>query len=112
MVEAEGKKKGGCCGGGGSSKQPATTAKTDQRIRMQTKSGKGVAQGSSTRGRKLDRTIEAKIILLGESGVGKSSIALRYCVERFDEIQDTTIGAAYLSKSVKVPIPNDPSGLE
>ena len=70
--------------------------------------------GSKPAGRpaRLDRNIEAKIILLGESGVGKSSIALRFCVDRFDEIQDATIGAAYLPKTVKLPIPGDPRGAE
>jgi GTPase SAR1 family protein len=61
----------------------------------------------SDRRRRGDRNIEAKIILLGDSGVGKSSIALRYCQDRFDEIQDATIGAAYLLKQVTVtPVDN------
>lgn len=71
-------------------------------------SGKGAKTGSAAGGsrpRRLEKNIEAKIILLGESGVGKSSIALRYCVDRFDEIQDATIGAAYLPKTVKLPLP-------
>jgi small GTP-binding protein len=28
--------------------------------------------------------------------VGKSSIALRFCQDRFDEVHDVTIGGAYL----------------
>ena len=40
--------------------------------------------------------MEAKIVLLGDSGVGKSSIAMRFCQDRFDEIHDVTIGGAYL----------------
>ena len=40
--------------------------------------------------------VEAKIVLLGDSGVGKSSIAMRFCQDRFDEIHDVTIGGAYL----------------
>ena len=73
---------------------------------------KKAAGASNVRPKRLDRNIEAKIILLGESGVGKSSIALRFCVDRFDEIQDATIGAAYLPKTVKLPIPGDPRGAE
>ena len=38
--------------------------------------------------------MEAKIVLLGDSGVGKSSIAMRFCQDRFDEIHDVTIGGA------------------
>ena len=40
--------------------------------------------------------VEAKIVLLGESGVGKSSIALRFCQDKFDESHDVTIGGAYI----------------
>lgn len=56
----------------------------------------------------MERNIESKIILLGDSGVGKSSIALRFRYDRFDEVSDATIGAAYLSQVVPVPIPSDP----
>ena len=47
--------------------------------------------------------IEAKIILLGDSGVGKSSIAKRYCNNVFHEAHDVTIGAAYFQQSVCLP---------
>jgi GTPase SAR1 family protein len=40
--------------------------------------------------------IEAKIVLLGDSGVGKSSIAQRYCRNHFSDAYDVTIGGAYL----------------
>jgi len=42
-----------------------------------------------------DKVVEAKIILLGDSGVGKSSIGQRYCLDVFSEAHDVTIGAAY-----------------
>ena len=42
------------------------------------------------------RIIEAKIVLLGDSGVGKSSIAQRYCKNSFSESYDVTIGGAYM----------------
>ena len=35
-------------------------------------------------------------MLLGDSGVGKSSIASRFCFDKFDEAHDVTIGGAYL----------------
>jgi len=56
--------------------------------------------------------IEAKIILLGDSAVGKSSIALRFCQDRFDEVHDVTIGGAYLQKIISIPNPENPSGPE
>ena len=40
--------------------------------------------------------LEAKIVLLGDSGVGKSSIAQRYCRNTFSDNYDVTIGGAYL----------------
>jgi GTPase SAR1 family protein len=42
-----------------------------------------------------EQVVEAKIILLGDSGVGKSSIGQRYCLDVFSEAHDVTIGAAY-----------------
>ena len=47
--------------------------------------------------------IEGKIVLLGDSGVGKSSIAQRFCFDKFDETHDVTIGGAYLQKLVTIP---------
>ena len=41
-----------------------------------------------------------KLVLLGESAVGKSSMALRFVNGRFSEFQENTIGAAYLTKTV------------
>mmetsp|Transcript_34709 Transcript_34709/g.39321 ORF Transcript_34709/g.39321 Transcript_34709/m.39321 type:complete len:205 (-) Transcript_34709:134-748(-) len=43
---------------------------------------------------------EAKIVLLGNPHVGKSSIALRYCEGKFDDGYKVTIGGAYLQKDV------------
>ena len=42
--------------------------------------------------------IEGKIVLLGDSGVGKSSIAQRFCKGVFNDQHghDVTIGGAYL----------------
>tara|TARA_A100001015_G_scaffold315616_1_gene427872 strand:- start:5878 stop:6429 length:552 start_codon:yes stop_codon:yes gene_type:complete len=41
-----------------------------------------------------------KIVILGESAVGKSSILLRYLYGKFRETSESTIGAAYSSKLV------------
>ncbi|KAH9589174.1 Small GTPase [Trypanosoma melophagium] len=48
-------------------------------------------------------TATAKIVLLGESAVGKSSIALRFARNEFYPNQETTVGAAFLSRTVTVP---------
>jgi len=42
-----------------------------------------------------------RLVLLGESAVGKSSIVIQYVKQQFYEYQESTIGAAYLSKVVK-----------
>ena len=40
--------------------------------------------------------IDAKVVLLGDSAVGKSSIAQRYVKNSFSENYDVTIGGAYM----------------
>ena len=42
-------------------------------------------------------------MLLGDSGVGKSSIASRFCFDKFDDAHDVTIGGAYLQKTISIP---------
>lgn len=41
-------------------------------------------------------------MLLGDSGVGKSSIAQRYCKNNFSDNYDVTIGGAYMQQNVTV----------
>ncbi|TPP53232.1 Ras family protein [Leishmania donovani] len=53
----------------------------------------------------LMEATSAKIVMLGESGAGKSSIALRFTRNEFLANQETTIGAAFLSKTVMIPPP-------
>lgn len=48
------------------------------------------------------RSKQIKLVLLGESGVGKSSIALRYVRGEFNEHGEATIGAAFLTKTINV----------
>ena len=37
-----------------------------------------------------------KIVVIGDSGVGKTSIAIRYVFNKFSKSQETTLGASYL----------------
>jgi len=48
---------------------------------------------------------ESKVVLLGDCGVGKSSIALRFVQQKFSSTHHATIGAAFASKDVSVKIP-------
>ncbi|KAA0175816.1 hypothetical protein FNF27_02537 [Cafeteria roenbergensis] len=41
---------------------------------------------------------EVKLVMLGDTGVGKSSVAAQFVRGSFDTMQAATIGAAYLSK--------------
>jgi Ras-related protein Rab-2A len=47
----------------------------------------------------------AKVVLLGDSSVGKTSLALRFVNGSFHPFQEPTIGASFLSKTLRV----DPS---
>jgi len=47
-------------------------------------------------------TYNYKIVLLGESAVGKSSITLRFVKGKFLDFQDPTIGAAFLTKTIYI----------
>jgi|Transcript_87651 small GTP-binding protein len=47
--------------------------------------------------------VSFKLVLLGESAVGKSSLVLRFVRGEFYEYQESTIGAAFLTQTVTVP---------
>jgi len=46
------------------------------------------------------KAIPFKLVLLGESSVGKSSLVLRFVRGQFFEYQESTIGAAFLTQTV------------
>jgi len=46
------------------------------------------------------RLQQFKLVLLGESAVGKSSLVLRFVKGQFHEYQESTIGAAFLTQTV------------
>lgn len=45
--------------------------------------------------------VSFKLVLLGESSVGKSSIALRFVKDQFEDFRESTIGAAFLTQTVR-----------
>ncbi|KAI9291387.1 ras protein [Neoconidiobolus thromboides FSU 785] len=45
-------------------------------------------------------TFQFKLVLLGESAVGKSSLVLRFVKDQFDDYRESTIGAAFLTQSL------------
>ena len=48
------------------------------------------------------KNINYKFVLVGDSAVGKSSIATRYVSDDFYEFQEPTIGAAFLAKTIEM----------
>jgi Ras-related protein Rab-5C len=51
---------------------------------------------------KTTKQAQFKLVLLGESAVGKSSIVQRFVKNSFDEFRESTIGAAFLTQSIKL----------
>jgi Ras-related protein Rab-21 len=43
---------------------------------------------------------QAKVVLLGEGRVGKTSLVLRFCKDVFQEVQPPTVQASYLDKQL------------
>lgn len=49
----------------------------------------------------MSSSLEAKIVVLGSQGVGKTSLVMRYCKGAFDPSQVTsTVGASFMTKRV------------
>ncbi|CAA0814531.1 Ras-related protein RABF2b [Striga hermonthica] len=46
--------------------------------------------------------LNAKLVLLGDMGAGKSSLVIRFVKGQFLEFQESTIGAAFFSQTVSV----------
>ena len=55
---------------------------------------------STSKEEEKTKPIEAKIVLLGDVSVGKTSIASRYCKNSFNEHHINTIGGAYQQQKV------------
>ena len=60
-----------------------------------------LTMGDSTAG------CNVKLVLLGDSGVGKTSLVLRFVHNEFHPFQESTIGAAFFSKAVKTTDSSD-----
>ncbi|XP_065833864.1 ras-related protein Rab-5C-like [Oscarella lobularis] len=56
--------------------------------------------GQRPNGPGQNKICQFKLVLLGESAVGKSSLVLRFVKGQFHEYQESTIGAAFLTQTV------------
>ncbi|TDL26432.1 ras-domain-containing protein [Rickenella mellea] len=50
----------------------------------------------------MSKQYQFKLVLLGESAVGKSSLVLRFVKDQFDDYRESTIGAAFLTQTVNL----------
>jgi len=62
--------------------------------------GGGVQRPNPNNGTQQNKICQFKLVLLGESAVGKSSLVLRFVKGQFHEYQESTIGAAFLTQTV------------
>ena len=42
--------------------------------------------------------MEVKVVMLGDAGVGKTSLVTRFVTNRYDKFSEGTIGASFMSK--------------
>ena len=47
-----------------------------------------------------DSTIYIKLLVVGNSGVGKTSILNQYCNKKFDQFSSTTVGCDFSTKII------------
>ena len=52
-------------------------------------------------------SIQKKVVILGDSGVGKTSILFRYITGGYDDSSLPTLGASYKPKKVSLPTEKD-----
>ena len=52
-------------------------------------------------------TNTCKLVMLGDTGVGKSSLVARFVSDNFSEFQEPTIGAAFQVKNLTVDKKNN-----
>ncbi|XP_030239625.1 ras-related protein Rab-44 isoform X4 [Drosophila navojoa] len=79
-----------------------TTTTTNRKIMATTPRSGGSSSGAAQRpnGTSQNKSCQFKLVLLGESAVGKSSLVLRFVKGQFHEYQESTIGAAFLTQTI------------
>ncbi len=66
------------------------------------KKEQSVRMSKSVEEKQKERLYEIKIVLLGDTAVGKSSLVQRFCADKYKDKYKITIGGAYLQKEVKL----------
>ncbi|KAK1396452.1 ras-related protein RABF1 [Heracleum sosnowskyi] len=62
--------------------------------------GPGLLNNSDSSGALDPKNLKVKLVLLGDSGVGKSCIVLRFVRGQFDPSSKVTVGASFLSQTI------------
>ena len=66
---------------------------------------RGASSSSSSRQQRReerDEILKTKVVLLGDSGVGKSCIVNRFATNTFDVDSRVTVGAAFVARTIEV----------
>ena len=58
-------------------------------------------QNEESEKRRNAQSKNLKVVLFGDSGVGKSQIIVRYVTDKFDDRLESTVGASSMRKDVK-----------
>ncbi|KAI8464489.1 MAG: ras family-domain-containing protein [Monoraphidium minutum] len=96
---------GGCQGTGGRCSAPALPGRRTgtQQHNQQQQAGGGAGGFGGVGGGGGGPPPRVKLVLLGDSGVGKSCLVLRYVRGQFDESSKITVGAAFMSHQIITP---------
>ena len=94
----------------GTSREEEEEEEDDERRRT-----RGASSSSSSRGEQRravqeeqrDEILKTKVVLLGDSGVGKSCIVNRFATNTFDVDSRVTVGAAFVARTIEVNKSND-----
>ena len=89
----------------GTSREEEEEEDNDERRRT-----RGVSSSSSSRQQRREEQeeiLKTKVVLLGDSGVGKSCIVNRFATNTFDVDSRVTVGAAFVARTIEVNKSND-----
>ena len=70
--------------------------------KKKSKKGQGLRISKPPEIKEKENLYEIKVVLLGDQAVGKSSMAHRFCFNKFEDKYKITIGGAYLQQEAKL----------
>ena len=91
----------------GTSSQEEEEDDDDERRRTRGASSSSRGQRRAVQEEQRDEILKTKVVLLGDSGVGKSCIVNRFATNTFDVDSRVTVGAAFVARTIEVNKSND-----